>query len=221
MKLRRAAWLATLALVLSTLASTTAFADTLTMSLAPNRDSSYGGGAFIATVNNGPLGGSVFYTFCLEYSEHFSPGPTYNYVINSKAVNGGVGPEGDPISLGAAYLYSQYLDDPNHANWTAQQQRNLQEAIWFLEDENGGQNNSLIAAAQAALGVDLGNLKANANGAYGVVALNLTDSNGNLVQDQMARVPEAGATLLLSMSLVGLGWFARRKNLLPSGVRPA
>ena len=219
MKLRRAAWLATLALVLSTLASTTAFADTLTMSLAPNRDSSYGGGAFIATVNNGPLGGSVFYTFCLEYSEHFSPGPTYNYVINTKAVNGGVGPEGDPISLGAAYLYSQYLDS-NPASLNGANQRAYQEAIWFLEDENGGQNNSLIAAAQVALGV-LVNLKADANGAYGVVALNLTDSNGNLVQDQMARVPEAGATLLLSISLVGLGWFARRKNLLPSGVRPA
>ena len=217
--------LAMLAFVCSTLATPSAFADTLKMTLDPNRDSSYGGGAFIATVNSGPLGapGSSFYTFCLEFAEHFSPGSTYNYVINSKAVAGGAGPEGDPISLGTAYLFSQYLDS-NPASFSGADQRAYQEAIWFLEGEQAseGAGASLLAAVRLALKMnDLG-LMADANGAYGVVALNLTNPDGSLAQDMMARVsvPEAGATLLLSISLVGLGWFARRKGLLPSGARP-
>lgn len=223
MKRPRIIGLATLALLCSTLATPSAFADTLTLTLDPDRDSSYGGGAFIATVNSGPLGapGSSFYTFCLEYGEHFSPGSTYTYVINSKALNGGVGPVGDPISIGTAYLYSQFLDS-NPSSLSGADQRAYQEAIWFLEGEQAseGFGASLLAAARLALGKDNAGLMANADGAYGVVALNLTTSSGGLAQDQLARVPEAGATLLLSMSLVGLGWFARRKGLLPSGARP-
>jgi len=225
MKIRRGAWLAVLALLVSTLATTSAFADTITLQSAPNRNA-YGGGAFVATTSAGslPLANSTFDTFCIEYNEHFSFGTTYNYTISDGAINGGAGGGNpDKISLGTAYLYSQYLDDPNHASWTGDQQQALQEAIWYLEEE--GQPCSaaclkVLTDAGTALGKTTAELMADANGAYGVVALNLTNLDKSPAQDQLGRVPEAEATLLLSMGLVGLAWFARRKNLLPSGVRP-
>ena len=48
----------------------------------------------------------------------------------------------------------------------------LQNAIWFLED-GGGQNNGYVALAESALGTNLAGIKADSNGAYDVVALNL------------------------------------------------
>ena len=48
----------------------------------------------------------TFQTFCIEQGEYLSSNATYNYVINSVAVQGGVGgPDPDPISKGTAYLY--------------------------------------------------------------------------------------------------------------------
>jgi len=229
MKLLRVTGLAALALLFSTLATTSAFADQLRIDYATG-NTHYGGGAFfVDNVVGGPLAGTTFNTFCLEEHEFFTPGNTYIYSISDRAVQGGVGPAGDPISLGTAYLYNKYLDDG--ANYNGSDQQALQEAIWFLEDEITsctGSCASVLNAAKIALGtpgtpLTDQQIKANctdSNQCYGVVALNLTDSNNNLVQDQLGRVPEAGATLLLSMGLAGLAWFARRKNLLPSGVRP-
>jgi hypothetical protein len=83
--------------------------------------------------------------------------------------------------LPTAWLYSQFragtltLDTGLGSYFDADRLANageLQNAIWFLEDE-GGQNNGYVALAESALGTDLAGIKADSNGAYDVVALNL------------------------------------------------
>ena len=92
--------------------------------------------AAAATFNGG------FETFCIEYSEHFSPGSTYYYGISQGAMNGGLsGGNPDPISRGTAWLYLQFakgtLAGYNYAlgpggNASAAA---LQATIWWLEGE--------------------------------------------------------------------------------------
>jgi hypothetical protein len=69
--------------------------------------------------------------------------------------------------------------------------------------------------AESALGTDLAGIKADSNGAYDVVALNLFDANGNLAQNQLAVVPEPSSILL---TLVGgvlcAGAYCCRRNKL-------
>ena len=170
----------------------------------------------------------TFESFCLETGESMGPkNVAVNVVINNKAIDGGVGPQGDPLSIGTSWLYSQFrngglgtLSTPytryNYSDTTGGGRSTsaglLQDAIWFLEDEAGvpdQSSNPFILAAEHYLGngtVDatLAQIKADAApGAYGVVALNLYDATtGALLQDQLALVPEpttmiAGALLLL------------------------
>jgi hypothetical protein len=190
---------------------------------------SYGNGGEFTAVTSG-LG--TFQTFCIEYNEEFGPGNTYDYNKNTGAVVGGAGVDAtdphtglpmDNISLGTAWLYSQFhagtltLDTGTGSYFNANRQLNageLQQAIWFLEDEAGGVNNGYVSLAETALGKTLAQIQADSNGAYGVIALNLFNGpystsvqapNGqtyNLNQDQLAVVPEpatviSGALLLL------------------------
>ena len=198
----------------SILSSTSLYADiTINNPVVGGAD---GGGAFTATDNGGGLG--TFLTFCLEKSEHITLPGTYNYTVNSGTVNGGVatGPGGipgafDPLSIGTAYLYSQFMQgglgviDATLGNA-------MQNAIWWLENEIpslSADGATLIAYAQSQLGVGT-DLTSAANGAYGVAALNLYsyDANGALIhnQDMLAIVPEpstviAGALLLLPLGI--------------------
>ncbi len=196
----------------SILSSTSLFADiTINNPVIGGAD---GGGAFTATDNGGQFG--TFLTFCLELNEHITLPGTYNYTINSGAVLGGVGtgPGGtpgafDPISIGTAYLYSQFTQGGLGAITPALGNA-MQSAIWWLENESpnlSGDGALLIAYAQSQLGVST-DLTAAANGAYGVVALNLYSSDG-LHQDMLAIVPEpstviAGALLLLPLGISAL-----------------
>ena len=129
----------------------------------------------------------------------------------------------DNISLGTAWLFSQFsagsltLDNGSGSYFDANRLANageLQQAIWYLEDENGGQNNGYVALAETALGTDLTGVKADSNGEFGVVALNLFDADGNMAQDQLA-VPEpttAGCFLLGLGALVFIQRFAPKQR---------
>jgi hypothetical protein len=187
-----------------------------------NYGNNNGGGAFLVKTT-GALGTGSFYTFCLEDNESIAFPATYNYQINSGAINGGISysPTAgasstfDPICIGTAWLYSQFRNGTLTGYNTAAGANNLQWAIWYLEGEKFStgdlQTPSVDAVAYlnlacAALGYASGDyfdlMTHNANGAYGVVALNLTDSNGGRIQDVLAIVPEpstvvAGALLLL------------------------
>lgn len=166
-------------------------------------------------------GQKYFQTFCIEYNEDFYPGRIYDVAISDKAMYGGQPSSGDPISIGTAWLYMEFAKgtlsgyDYNYngnkdgvagGNRTASAGL-LQQAIWWLEQEPNGKRNTFIDAAEEALyGTGKkGNgwdtlIKGDANGAYGVKALNLGAAGA--VQDQLVIVPEpttliAGALLLL------------------------
>jgi hypothetical protein len=101
---------------------------------------SWGNGGEFTAVTSG-LG--TFQTFCIEYTEEFGPGNTYQYNENTGAVAGGAGADAidshtglpmDNISIGTAYLYSQFRNG-GLGTLTASQAGQVQNAIWYLENE--------------------------------------------------------------------------------------
>src|SRR6266496_3236127 len=81
------------------------------------------GGEFTVTSNDAQIQGLLglynskaivnggFEVFCLEYNQSFYSGASYSYAFSDAAIPGGVagGVNGrDPVSLGSAWLYSQF-----------------------------------------------------------------------------------------------------------------
>lgn len=150
-----------------------------------------------------------FQTFCIETGEYFYPGTTYNVTISDEVMyDGGQFPVGEPITIGTAWLYSQFAAGTlsgydYHDSGRTVSAGDLQQAIWYLQGEvtsliNGGSGADgtiFYNAAVSALGGTINNA---ANGAYGVVALNLwvpnpDGTNGAGAQDQLMVLPELSA----------------------------
>ena len=165
-------------------------------------------------------GASGFQTFCLEVAEHFtSPA---DVVLNDKAIYGGVGPAGDPLSVGAAWLYALFAtgslpgydyDDTGVGRKASALA--LQKAIWYLEDEISAPAEGawFVAQAVATFGGDLANAKADNNWQYNVAVLNMYEpGTGNLKQDMLVYLPDGGMTLvLLGGGLLGLAAIRRKE----------
>jgi len=186
--------------------------------------SHYGAGARDASGFTGS-----FQTFCLEGGEYIYPySSTYDAVVQPNAVSGGMGPNGDPISVGAGWLYSQFASTNWVAgyglsyNYTSLSGRRIdadlfQKAIWWLEGEEGisySASNKFMAAVVSRFGSEAG-AKADGGLNYGVYALHLTTANGGPIQDQLyfkgVPVPDGGATVaLLGFAIAGLGFISRR-----------
>jgi VPDSG-CTERM motif len=183
-----------------------AFAGQVTVTWAVNHSAS-GGEFILATTDIG-----TFNSFCMEEDEYITVGGTYFYNTSNIVQLGGNNTDaGDPISRGTAWLFSQFaagtLTGYGH---TAADQTSLQDAFWMLEDEIAwNAANPWIVLAQNAID---GTLKADANGAYGVYAMNLwANSDFTGAQQSMLGVPDGGATLmLLGGALMGLGALRRK-----------
>jgi hypothetical protein len=185
-------------------------ANTVQVTWAANHSPS--GGEFILN----PNGESAFRSFCIEENEHVSIGGTYNYVVNTSAVAGGLGGGSpDPISKGTAWLYSQFRAGTlaGYSSGSSPNQTDLQNAFWWLENELALANpasNPYLLAASALTGGDYNALQADANGAYGVSVWNLYNLDGSRAQDMLA-VPDGGATMiLLGIGFACLGFVSNR-----------
>lgn len=157
-----------------------------------------------------------FQSFCIERNEVISIGGTYTAVINTVAIAGGLGgPKPDPISVGVAYLYYQFIKgtlagyDYDEAAGRGASAGELQNTIWWLEDEmsDPGVGNifrNLVIA-------EFANPKADNKGQYPVAALNLFTRDGGNAQDLLTVVPEPATMLLLGSGLIGLAGYGRKK----------
>ncbi|HTV01345.1 MAG TPA: VPDSG-CTERM sorting domain-containing protein [Luteitalea sp.] len=160
-----------------------------------------------------------FQTFCLESSE-YAASPSY-FKVNSAAVGGGNEAVGgkDPISVGTAWLYTQFATGTLNNYFTGDRTvkaGQLQQAIWWLEGEDGNQDlmtNQFYSAAVTFFG-SAAAAQADAQAGYlGVYVLNnyTNAARTEKAQDFLYRVPDGGTTLmLLGAALVGLRGLRRK-----------
>lgn len=178
-----------------------------TLDWAPNHSPT--GGSFIMSPENM----SPFLTFCVEENEHFYLGHTYYYSISDKT-DGGVNGGQDPVSIGTAWLYSNFRKGTLEGyTGTVEQQTQLQNAFWYLENEIATTDSPWVSLTQNKLGINV-DLFLDANGAYGVNVWNLFDAEGNQIQSQLgiSTVPEPNSALVGLLLLFPLVWSLRHKK---------
>lgn len=194
-----------------------------------------------ATLTPGPLAPNQFISFCLEKRETLDfgddtdniPDYIYNVKISDAAKKGGnnasegsVGnPAQDPISKATAWLFFNFvngtLDDADTtgtfkyvgtSNEKNADGNDLQQAIWFLEQENSTSKNYLVDLAVKSLYGPAGTVaqarSENASGYLGVRVLNLyegsNESTATLRQDQLVVVPEPSTYIAGGLALLPL-----------------
>jgi len=214
----------------SILCCTSIYAQTVTLSeLVPNAGNAFGGGIFQAVTSaNG-----TFDTFCMSITTEFNNGGTYNYSVSPTISANNVPPVPSYVTLGTAYLYSQFLQGTygaaNSAN--SAELNALQATIWYLQGNlsltAGGSatatpgsgtfvpgqsgNSGDVSAEITAIWATLPSaIQANAvnpsNGAYGVEAMNLYsyDANGGLIKNQPQLIEVPEASTVIAGALLML-----------------
>lgn len=178
--------------------------------------------AYVATVTSGIIGAAnSFQTFCVEMQE--STANPVDVVISTSGSSGSQAVKGgelvaDPLDARTAYLYTKFAtgtltpyDYTNTGVGRATSAADLQNAIWFIEDE-GGANNAYVTLANDAITVGGTTDEWVGMGIGGVRVLNIYDagtygtSSPVLQQDQLYLVPLPGAVLLgiFGLSVAGI-----------------
>lgn len=201
-------------LVIAALTLTSAWANKIVFTDAPP---DWSGGPFKAQfqTDSGTNIGPSFLTFCLERNEFVVWNVKNDYTIDSGAKQGGGGAVNgiDPISIGTAWLYYQFRTVAGFASTDAKKM-DLQRTIWYLEAEGNEGGYSYLASpmytqASTALSGSYPDITVDANGAYGVYAINPIYQG--VLRQSMLGVPDGGFTLvLLGLGLSLLGFAARR-----------
>ncbi|MBW8016995.1 MAG: hypothetical protein FVQ82_12485 [Planctomycetes bacterium] len=170
-----------------------------------------------AALNNGG-----FQTFCLEYDEYLWQNTTYFAELSLSAKSGGSEHGFDNISKGSAWLYEQFATGQLESyvyEKTFERKisaYHLQKAIWLLEDEAVGIDNSFVKLVADQFG-SLDDAKEDYLEIDGNVrVMTLTKLDGSIVQDQIVLappilhgppvVPLPGALMLGTFGLGLLRW---------------
>ncbi|MFN0127090.1 MAG: hypothetical protein ACKV19_10455 [Verrucomicrobiales bacterium] len=221
--------LAALALGLASSASAAFLGLTGSLTVTHTPGYSAGGAEYTVTLTDAPalllsaiasyspsasLAPNSIQTFCLEGDESAGDG---RFVVNSWADAGGRNTDdGDPLSIGASWLYCQFARgilagyDYIPGAGRLASARALQEAVWALEDERTAPVGGL-AGLFYQLGLDNGGKANAAPGQNSVYVLNVTAADGTKKQDFMIYVPEGGSLLIVfGLSLCGLSVYRRR-----------
>jgi len=218
----------TLVGAVSLMNTTSLFADIIigTGNITENGPENTGPYSVTTTSTTGAALGT-FETFCLNYAVNANLGSTYSYqmgtVIHPNAGDGYVTPNYSYVTLGTAWLYSQFRD--NAFGLQTAPNEGLALAIWYLQHDAHGTDTGTAAGtsgyyinlADAAVGA--GNVATDANGMYGVYAMSLTTGaadTAGFAQPQLAIVPEpttflAGGLLLLPFAISGVRMIRRNR----------
>lgn len=124
-------------------------------------------------------------TFCMEFDEHVTAGTgVYDYVVNTGAVEGGVGGF-DPLDPLTAWMYDSFVQGTligyDYGAGREASAAALQNAIWYVEGETPSLTSGQAFYDQAVV--------ADPQGIGKVRVLNLY-KDGERAQDQVFEVPE-------------------------------